>query len=953
MSTFRKCILTMFLFAVSILTLFASNQTFGLQDSDVTSVKTMSMRSDESNYYYYYYYYYQSLNDMAKKFYTAIDEMYQSGDLMKGNIQYDLVEQGTVTEEQVKDYVSRGISKIPVAFGSARDAYYMDHPDLFYIDIYKLSLSAGTQGTKYVGFIDSGREKNYYLSDSEFNSEASIKKSIGEYEKKLGTIVAQAKKINDVVEKIKYVNKAICDTVTYDFCVDVIQLTGETIYLDGYAYVQTAYGALVKGKAVCGGYSMAFKAVMDRLNIPCVVIQGSARPVGSEGYEAHMWNAVQLDNMWYAVDTTWNDTVNNQERYLLIGDEILSKTHLPDSVISTSGYELKYPALKPYNYGVDEDTNGMRITGEYTKIDGDESVSLLLSCGYDGKGALKLAEEGKYLAYRSGVRNGNEIEWSISWVGLASYYEFMMENNGDGGGWEITDATSTGYFNNSTYCIQFVLLDYKPDSENKFIPYLYKDELDPDHMLTDYSVPYINEEYLNFVPTPYPTKITPDGIVNIDNTNYIDVTIQYSEKLIFVEEDTTGKPQFKVTSKYSDIEKYIKIENARFHEDTNSVTFRFYPSKAYTHDWLSYRIRPTNLISAKTKLVPDDATIIAKRDFVICNKILPGGRLYVKAYGEPQMVSNEDMSMQGFKDKNGNYLSENQRSQLMLVVNKTTSEKDKELKDYITDAKVLGGATYEIDLHVCGILQKVPQGSFMQVGFGFPEGYGPDDAGTTFKVYHYKRDEYDNIIGVEEIPCVITEYGIIATVDSFSPFAIVAVEKDSIKNEKKSIYAHSMSNGGKIKLVDGKKGITSVEKGQSVNYKITPDRGYKIDRVFLNGKDVTSKMRNGELAFTYDELDSSSELVVVFISEVVATKLEEKGISLIQPMIVVKNTDVSATTPSEETHKSNNVGMIIGIIVGVMAAGLAVGAGVYFCLKKNKSKQESNSTPTSKTKGKN
>lgn len=49
----------------------------------------------------------------------------------------------------------------------------------------------------------------------------------------------------------------------------------------------TAYGALVTGDTVCKGYAMAWKVLMDRIGIPCLVV--------CKGDGSHLWNLVQLD----------------------------------------------------------------------------------------------------------------------------------------------------------------------------------------------------------------------------------------------------------------------------------------------------------------------------------------------------------------------------------------------------------------------------------------------------------------------------------------------------------------------------------------------------------------------------------------------------------------------------------------------------------------------------------
>jgi hypothetical protein len=65
---------------------------------------------------------------------------------------------------------------------------------------------------------------------------------------------------------------------------------------------ETPYGPLLRGKATCLGYTTAFQLLMDMLEIPCIIVEGTVR----EG-EEHAWNMVELDGDWYCVDVTWND----------------------------------------------------------------------------------------------------------------------------------------------------------------------------------------------------------------------------------------------------------------------------------------------------------------------------------------------------------------------------------------------------------------------------------------------------------------------------------------------------------------------------------------------------------------------------------------------------------------------------------------------------------------------
>lgn len=65
-----------------------------------------------------------------------------------------------------------------------------------------------------------------------------------------------------------------------------------------------AYGCLVRGKAVCEGYSKALCLLCDKVGIPCLPVSGSSEV---DGQELHMWNKAQLDGCWYNFDVTWDD----------------------------------------------------------------------------------------------------------------------------------------------------------------------------------------------------------------------------------------------------------------------------------------------------------------------------------------------------------------------------------------------------------------------------------------------------------------------------------------------------------------------------------------------------------------------------------------------------------------------------------------------------------------------
>ena len=60
-----------------------------------------------------------------------------------------------------------------------------------------------------------------------------------------------------------------------------------------------AYGPLLQGYGICGGYTDAMQLFLEKLNIKNFRVSSSN----------HIWNAVYLDGNWYNLDLTWDDPV--------------------------------------------------------------------------------------------------------------------------------------------------------------------------------------------------------------------------------------------------------------------------------------------------------------------------------------------------------------------------------------------------------------------------------------------------------------------------------------------------------------------------------------------------------------------------------------------------------------------------------------------------------------------
>lgn len=111
-------------------------------------------------------------------------------------------------------------------------------------------------------------------------------------------IANAARKYPTDFERVQYVHDYIAQTVVYndEACAEkdnkVRKPTTEQAF--------SAYGCLVDGNAICGGYSKGFQMVLRELGIECIYLTGYAG-------EYHAWNCVKLGGEYYYFDVTWDD----------------------------------------------------------------------------------------------------------------------------------------------------------------------------------------------------------------------------------------------------------------------------------------------------------------------------------------------------------------------------------------------------------------------------------------------------------------------------------------------------------------------------------------------------------------------------------------------------------------------------------------------------------------------
>ena len=130
-----------------------------------------------------------------------------------------------------------------------------------------------------------------------------------------------------IEDKILAIHDYIINHTRYD----EKRKSGESTY-----FSNIAYGSLIEGYAVCGGYADAMALFLDELNIPNFKVSS----------KTHVWNAVYINDKWLHLDLTWDDpvTLNSDKqtlthKFYLIDTKALEAYQITDHEFNKTIYE--------------------------------------------------------------------------------------------------------------------------------------------------------------------------------------------------------------------------------------------------------------------------------------------------------------------------------------------------------------------------------------------------------------------------------------------------------------------------------------------------------------------------------------------------------------------------------------------------------------------------------------
>lgn len=191
-----------------------------------------------------------------------------------------------------------------------------DHPELFYVEGYQYT--EYTYGSSITSLTFSG---TYSMSDAEVDYYKLL------IEQKVKECFTHVPLNEDEYSTVKYLYEWLISNTEYDKNVQ-----------DN----QNICSVFLQGKSVCQGYAKAMQYMLQRADIPCLLLTGFTNG------ERHAWNLAKVDGDYYYLDPTWGDAsyayhgaasaeqgfapVINYDYFLVTEDE-MTRTHSFEKVV--------------------------------------------------------------------------------------------------------------------------------------------------------------------------------------------------------------------------------------------------------------------------------------------------------------------------------------------------------------------------------------------------------------------------------------------------------------------------------------------------------------------------------------------------------------------------------------------------------------------------------------------
>lgn len=320
---------------------YVDGDTVNLYDASQAVAMTETIDTKNTGYYY------TQLSANAKKAYATLFANYRF-----------VPEERTIRKMNALIFTSDvELSKKDLL--DAQMAFVYDHPEVFWVTYFAKSDVNNVSG------VNTG--KHYYMYSPVMAYDVALCK--GDAEAYYGYLnmalnAMDLKKSDTTYDKVKRIHDYIIKN--YSYSTYGYKLNGKTA-----DDTRSVGRMLTMKRGCCVGYSKLMKAFCDHYGISCTLVSGTD----------HMWNAIQINGKWYALDVTWDDTDGKQKnskeqyQYFLKGEKtfladvshrVVNCMFIQDKVPITEYACLTAPILEKGDYGtqtsVKKSTANTKIT---------------------------------------------------------------------------------------------------------------------------------------------------------------------------------------------------------------------------------------------------------------------------------------------------------------------------------------------------------------------------------------------------------------------------------------------------------------------------------------------------------------------------------------------------------------------------------------------------------------
>ena len=291
---------------------------------------------------------------------SAQQDVYYARDIIDGNVAYvyDRLCDDLLCASPKTEILLDADKKITAdELSLAMELFLSDHPECFWVNG-GYGYSSYSDGT----VISLTPEYNVELSD--------IPRMRAQLESVVSSIIETVPN-GDNYEKALYLHDVVAKHTEY---------VHEGLH-------QTAYGALVSGKAVCAGYASAYQLLLQRVGICSWKISGQSYEPNTGIPEAHAWNMVMIEEgVCVYTDVTWDDQGEQLYRmYFNNSLEEIRKTHFDNSTI------YKLPECNHSGHGyfdqngaiLDENDGAQTLADMFNSVTDTEAFAVFRYTGED------------------------------------------------------------------------------------------------------------------------------------------------------------------------------------------------------------------------------------------------------------------------------------------------------------------------------------------------------------------------------------------------------------------------------------------------------------------------------------------------------------------------------------------------------------------------------------------